>query len=144
MGNDGSFWDAVDRIRDQDPRFRREAYGFVVAALGLAVEKLPQERRDDPIRRHLTGQELVSGVIAFARREFGGMAPTVFEEWGVVRGEDIGDIVFQLVGEQQLSARPEDTIDAFRDGPDLLRALAAPGAADPGLRARGGAGGASH
>jgi uncharacterized repeat protein (TIGR04138 family) len=144
MGSEWSFWDAVDRIRDRDPRFRREAYGFVVAALGDVVETLPEERRQDPVRRHLTGEELVRGVIALARREFGPLAPTVFGEWGVTRGEDIGEIVFQLVGEEQLSARPEDTIEAFRDGPDLLQALAAPGPSGPGVRARGGAGGATH
>ena len=118
-----NFWDVVDALRERDPRYRREAYGFVVGALGLTVQSLPDDRRADPIRRHLSGGELLAGVIRLARREFGAMAPTVFVEWGVRDGVDVGRIVFQLVEVGQLSARPEDTLDDFRGGPDLPRAL---------------------
>jgi uncharacterized repeat protein (TIGR04138 family) len=118
------FWDAVDRVRERDPRYRREAYGFVVGALGVTVAELPLERRRDPERRHLSGGELLRGVATLARREFGFLAPTVFSEWGVHTGEDVGRIVFQLVACQQLSARSEDTIEDFR-GFDLAASLCA-------------------
>lgn len=117
--SDVLFWDAVDAIRERDPRYRREAYGFVVAALGLTVQQLPPERLADPERRHLSGGELVDGIVALARREFGLMAPAVFAEWGVRSSEDFGAIVFQLVASGELSARPEDTLDDFRGGGDL-------------------------
>ena len=127
-----SFWDVVDSLRQRDGRFRREAYGFVVAALGATVEALPPARLSDPERRHLTGQELVQGVVALARREFGPLAPMVFREWGVTRSEDIGAMVFQLVEANQLSARPEDTLDDFRDAGDLLESLGeSPGSGAP-------------
>ncbi len=118
------FWDAVDRIRETDARYRREAYGFVVGALGVTVQALPPERLADPARRHLSGAELLRGVVRLARREFGSMAPAVFREWGVSGGEDIGHIVFRLVECGELSARPEDTLEDFR-GFDLMGALAA-------------------
>jgi len=118
-----TFWDAVDRIRAERPSYRREAYGFVVAALGHTVEALPAERRADPERRHLSGQELLRGAVELARREFGLMAPTVFREWGVHAATDVGEIVFQLVEAGQLSARGEDRREDFAGGPDLLRAL---------------------
>ncbi|HEY3216528.1 MAG TPA: Minf_1886 family protein [Candidatus Eisenbacteria bacterium] len=117
------FWDAVDRIRAADPRYRREAYGFVLTALGEAVRSLPKERRADSERRHLSGQELLQAVISLARSEFGLMAPTVFRTWGVVTSMDLGEIVFQLVECGQLSARPEDRREDFAGGPDLLPAL---------------------
>lgn len=127
-----SFWDVVDLLRQRDGRFRREAYGFVVAALGATVEALPPDRLSDPERRHLSGRELVDGAVVLARREFGPMAPMVFREWGVTRGEDIGAIVFQLVEAGQLSARPEDTLEDFRGGSELLEALGeAPGSDAP-------------
>jgi uncharacterized repeat protein (TIGR04138 family) len=118
-----SFWDAVDHLRATDPRYRREAYGFVVAALGRAVEALPPERRRDPERRHLSGQELLGGVVALARDEFGLLAPTVFREWGVHAAADVGRIVFQLVDVGQLSARREDRIEDFDGGAELMSAL---------------------
>jgi uncharacterized repeat protein (TIGR04138 family) len=117
------FWDTVDRIRAARPRYRREAYGFVVAALNRAAESLPAERRADPVLRHLTGQELLRGVIAMARDEFGLMAPTVFREWGIREACDVGEIVFELVEAGQLSARPEDRREDFAGGPDLMPAL---------------------
>ena len=109
------FWDVVDGIRESEPRYRREAYGFVVAALGSTVQALPPERLADPALRHLTGGELLRGLVQLARREFGVLGPTVFREWGVLTGEDIGRIVFRLVECGELSARPEDTLADFRD-----------------------------
>lgn len=119
---DVPFWDAVDRLRERDGRYRREAYGFVVGALGVAVGRLPAERHRDPVRRHLSGHELLEGIVNLARHEFGFLAPTVFREWGVRRGEDVGRIVFELVECRQLSARPEDSAEDFR-GFELLARL---------------------
>ena len=118
------FWDAVDGIRETESRYRREAYGFVVAALGSTVQALPPERLADPALRHLTGGELLRGLVRLARQEFGVLGTTVFREWGVLRGEDVGRIVFRLVECGELSARPEDTLDDFRDF-DLFGALTA-------------------
>ena len=141
MNGDTAFWDAVDALRAERRRYAREAYGFVVAALGATVRSLPPARREDPATRHLSGRELLEGVVSMARREFGALAPMVFREWGVASGEDVGEIVFELVHCGQLSARPEDTLEDFRGGPDLLEQLAAapprpvPPGGTPGLTA---------
>ena len=135
------FWVAVDRIRARQPRYSREAYGFVMLALGRVVERLPDERRDDPQRRHITGQELLRGVVDLARDEFGVMAPMVFGEWGLQQAADLGEIVFELVGAGQLNARPEDRREDF-SGPDLRDLLSVdfvpprPGGASARPRAR--------
>jgi uncharacterized repeat protein (TIGR04138 family) len=126
MGSaEAGFWDAVDGIRSRDRRYRREAYGFVMGALGATVQSLPDDRQREAATRHLSGQELLEGVIQLARREFGRFAPVVFREWGIASGEDVGRIVFQLVESRQLSARREDTIDDFLRGGDLFTALTA-------------------
>ena len=124
MSQESPFLDVVDELRSRGSRYAREAYAFVVAALNETVRALPDERLADAQRRHLSGQELTLGVIALARREFGGMAPTVFREWRVERTEDIGAIVFELVEARQLSARPEDVPGDFVTGIDLPAALA--------------------
>ena len=126
MSGAPSFWDAVDAVREQDPRYRREAYGFLMMALAATVEALPPARRADPERRHLSGPELLDGMIALAHREFGVMAPTVFREWGVTHSSDVGTMVFQLIDAGHLSARPEDRREDFDGRPDLLAALAKP------------------
>ncbi len=126
-----AFWDAVDGVRAAGSPYPPAAYGCVVAALSAAVATLPAERRADPERRHLSGRELLASVVALARAEFGFMAATTFREWGVTRGEDVGRIVFDLVGAGQLSARPEDTMDDFTGVPDLLAAVDSPLAGGP-------------
>ena len=123
-------WEAIDTIRELHPGFPREAYAFVMASLGVAVESLPAERMNDADRRHLSGGELLVSVASLARREFGDLARTVFDEWGLRSNEDVGTIVFQLVEIGQLKARPQDSIDDFRGGPDLLESL------DPARRLR--------
>jgi uncharacterized repeat protein (TIGR04138 family) len=125
-GPEHPLWEAVDRIRERQPRYQREAYGFLMLALARTVEAMPATRRNDPERRHLSGQELLHGVIGAAHREFGMMAATVFREWGVCAASDVGEMVFQLVAAGQLSARPEDRREDFEGGPDLLDALEAP------------------
>ncbi len=130
MSGELAFWEVVDGIREADDRYRREAYGFLMAALGVTVQGLPAERQRDPARRHLSGGELLAGLVQLARSEFGEMAAIVFEEWGVRDGEDVGAMVFQLVSRGQLSARPEDTLDDFR-GFDLMTALRSSGGVSP-------------
>lgn len=137
---DEPFWQAVDRIREAEPRYRREAYGFLMFALASAVEALPRERRDDPERRHLTGPELVQGLLGCAAREFGVMAATVFDEWAVRRPEDVGVMVFHLVEAGQLSARPEDRREDFAGGPGLIESLRVERRPPSPDRARGPAG----
>jgi len=118
-----SFWEVVDELRERSPRYPREAYGFVVAALASTVGELPRERREDPLRRHLSGPELVEGVIRLARREFGDLSEIVFREWNVTSSEDIGRIVFELVESGQLSARPEDRLEDFVVARELMASL---------------------
>jgi uncharacterized repeat protein (TIGR04138 family) len=113
------FWVAVDRVRERDTRYRREAYGFLMVALAHAVEGLPAARRADPARRHLSGPELLDGMLSLARAEFGPLAAAVFHEWGLERSEDVGEIVFQLIEAGQLSARPEDRREDFAGGDSL-------------------------
>lgn len=118
--------DTIDGIRARNPRYARNAYLFVLGALQDVVSELPPERLVDPVRRHLSGRELLVGVVALARREFGMLAPVVFREWGVLANEDVGRMVFELVGSGQLTARPEDSPEDFEGGPDLMRLLEAP------------------
>lgn len=125
MSQETVFRDAVDELRSRGSRYAREAYVFVVAALGETVRGLPAERLADPERRHLSGQELTAGVIRIAREEFGALAPMVFREWRVSTTRDIGTIVFELVRAGQLTARTQDTVEDFDTGIDLPAALAA-------------------
>ncbi|HEX7877830.1 MAG TPA: Minf_1886 family protein [Candidatus Eisenbacteria bacterium] len=100
------FENAVEAIRADDGRYRMEAYQFVREALDWQVSRMS-------IRRHLSGPELLEGVKKLAWDRFGPMARTVLNHWGLVDGEDVGRIVFQLVDAGILSKTEDDRLDDF-------------------------------
>ncbi len=114
------FWERVHGIVESDPRFRREAYEFAMRALEHTTTRVIRQRR------HVSGQELLSGVIDLAKQEFGDLAWTVFQEWGVKSGEDFGTIVFHLVEAGVLGKQPGDAIEDFAGGIDLRAELEPP------------------
>jgi uncharacterized repeat protein (TIGR04138 family) len=117
------FWGQVECLRERDPRYAREAYGFVMLALERTLSRLPAVRRHDPVRRHVSGQELLAGLLDLARDEFGFLACRVLATWGLRGGHDLGVIVFQLVEAGILSRRPEDRLEDFHGGPEFRAVL---------------------
>jgi len=111
------FWEKVHALCERDPRFKREAYQFVLHALDHTTSRVVGPRR------HVSGQELLSGIVDLAREEYGELAWTVFEEWGITRSEDFGAIVFAMVGEGMLGREPTDSIHDFEDGIDVKSEL---------------------
>ena len=81
---------------------------------------LPQEAEK---QHHVTGKELLEGVRDLALREFGLMARTVFQQWGIQRTDDFGEIVFNLVEAGLMSKTDEDTRRDFHEVYDLDQAL---------------------
>lgn len=96
----------VEAIRALDDRYAMDAYQFVREALDWQVSHLP-------VRRHVSGPELLEGVQRLAYERFGPMARTVLNHWGLVDGEDIGRIVFHLIEAGILSKTEDDRLDDF-------------------------------
>ncbi len=95
----------VDRARHYHPA----AYHFVRQALDYALRRTQR-------RRHISGQELLKAISEYAKRRFGPLARSVFEEWGVTETLDFGHIVFELVEQGVMSKQPHDSLDDFKDG----------------------------
>ena len=114
------FWERVHAIREKDPRFRREAYEFVMRGLEHTTQRVVGPRR------HVSGQELLRGLIDLARQDYGELAWTVFNEWGVTRSEDFGAIVFLLVEDGLLGRQDNDSPEDFHGGLDLKAELEPP------------------
>jgi len=110
------FWIAVERIRERDPRYGRDAYAFVMDGLDHTVSALEE-------RRHVTARELLYGLCAFARNKFGMMAFDVLRSWGIGSGSDVGEIVFHLIDAGILSRRDEDSREEFDTPLDFKQAL---------------------
>jgi len=110
---------AMREILREDSRFAPEAYRFVQEALHFTMRALPE-------RRHVSGAELLEGIRKFALQEFGPMAKTVLNSWGVAKCEDFGAIVFNMVNKAILRKRDEDSIEDFAGGYDFDTAFRKP------------------
>lgn len=118
------FIEALEEIVAKDPRYHRDGYLFLRDALDFTLTK--QKRTQERIPRHVTGQDLLEGVRLFALQEFGPMVPTVFSEWGIHRGEDVGEMVFKLVNAGIFGRSENDSLDDFRGGYSFHEAFVEP------------------
>ena len=119
-----NFDETVEGILVRDPRYTREAYNFVREALDFTQKLIVKENRGQI--RHVSGQELLDGIRQFALQQFGPMAVTVLEEWGVRNCRDFGDIVFNMVETSLLAKTDRDTRDDFQNGYDFTDAFRRP------------------
>lgn len=114
-----NFEEELEKILERDSRYDREAYHFVREALEYTQKMLKNHGRGRTETRHVTGQQLLEGIREYALEQFGPMAITVFEEWGVRRCEDFGEIVFNMVEQGLLSKTKEDSRADFQGGYDF-------------------------
>ena len=104
---------AIAKLREQDSRFAPAAYHFIRRALDHSLRKLKREDADRPA--HVTGKELLEGFRDLALAEFGPLAKTVLEDWGITKCAEVGEIVFHLVTMGVLGKNENDKIDDFEE-----------------------------
>jgi|SRR3989338_415162 len=109
----------LHKISESNPKYKFEAYSFVMGALNVALSRL-----DKP--RHLTGQEFCQGLREFALSQYGPLSLMVLEHWGVYRTRDFGEIVFALVDAGLMSKTPEDSVADFENVYDFKEAFTQP------------------
>ncbi|MEM7603267.1 MAG: Minf_1886 family protein [Verrucomicrobiota bacterium] len=119
-----NFDEAVKSIVLRDKKFEVDAYHFLREALDQTVIKLREEELEE--HRHVSGPELLEGVVEYAHHEYGSMAVTVLSSWGVDTGEDIGTMVFQLIEEGAFGRSEEDSPADFVNVVNLREELMAP------------------
>jgi len=119
-----NFDEALEKILAGDSRYAREAYLFLREALDFTQKMILKESRGQ--LRHVSGQELLEGIRQYALQQFGPMAVTVFEEWGVKNCRDFGEIVFNMVEASLLAKTEKDTRDDFQNGYDFTEAFRKP------------------
>ena len=115
--HEASFEEGLEQILAKDSRYQRDAYLFVREALDHTQKAVLKENRGQ--MRHITGQELLGGIREFALDQFGPMAITVFEEWGIRKCPDFGEIVFNMVEIGLLAKTESDTRADFEGGYDF-------------------------
>src|ERR671930_472134 len=107
------FAEALESILASDPRYQRDAYVFLRDALDFTTKQ--QKKVKGATVRHVAGPELLDGVRQYALKEFGPMVLTVFDSWGIHSTEDIGNMVFNLIGAGIFGKTEEDSIEDFKN-----------------------------
>ncbi|GAB6167438.1 hypothetical protein JCM19992_34380 [Thermostilla marina] len=109
----------------EDKRYKIDAYFFVFDALRFAQQELGmgheapnepmEDDEDDQPHRHVTGQELCHAIREYAIRQFGYMAKTVLNNWGIYKTGDFGEIVYNLIRLGMMRKTKEDRREDFDD-----------------------------
>ena len=130
----------IAELLEKDRRYTFDAYVFVFEALGYAQhvldmgEESPSQPAEDPPQqseaeeeprseRHVSGQELCEAIRLFALDQYGYMAKTVLNSWGVSSTGDFGEIVFNLIGIGQMRKTEHDRREDFEDVYDFETAF---------------------
>lgn len=119
------FEEAVAKIVEKDPRYDREAYFFLRQALDFC-HKIILKADKSAGERHVSVAQLLDAIRQFAIAQYGPMALTVLNEWGLHKSADFGDIVFNMVDHRLLSTTENDTREDFAAGFDFNDAFRTP------------------
>ncbi len=124
---------AIAKLLSEDRRYKFDAYVFVFEALNFAQDELhmgtetstegAEEGDPDAVERHVTGQELCEAIRRFALKQYGYMAKTVLNSWGIHGTGDFGEIVFNLIRIGQMKKTKHDDRKDFDDVYDFETAL---------------------
>lgn len=112
----------------QDQRYHLDAYQFVRESLAYAQEVL-QLPGDDSARRkgegenHISGQQLCEAIRLYALEQFGYMAKTVLNAWGVYATSDFGEIVYNLIRIKHMKKSKQDRREDFDEVYDFSTAF---------------------
>lgn len=125
------FGDVIDVICREDGRYDKGAYFFVRQALdftfkGMSSGGKQKVQQGQGKGRHISGPELLDGIRRFALEQYGPMTKTLFEQWGITKCEDFGDIVFNLVDYEVLGKTESDSKEDFAGGYDFRSAFVKP------------------
>ncbi len=118
-----SFGEAVRCSIEKDPRYHPAAYELVRDALHVAAKKFRDENADN---QHVSGQELLEGFLGHILEEFGPMSSLILDQWGLHRGEDVGNIVYNLIEVGYFGRNDGDSLEDFAGGYDFATAFSDP------------------
>ncbi len=110
------FYKKVEEIVEKDPRYKPDAYEFVMQALWFTQRGLDR-------KGHISGRELLDGIKKFGLDQYGPLVKTVFNHWGVAKTEDFGEIVFNMVENRLMDKTDKDSRDDFKNVYDFNEAF---------------------
>ena len=103
----------INEFCQHSGKFHPDAYEFITACVIEQINNLEQIR-------HLSAEELLGGLKKQLQQKFGFLAGNVLDLWNIRSSADIGEIVFDLIHINILSAADDDKISDFDINFDLI------------------------
>lgn len=120
-----NFNEVIQLIQKDDTRYETGAYLFMRQALDFTLTRI-REQEEETQHRHVTGQELCEGIRDHAIEQYGPMAMTLLEHWGITGTEDFGQIVFNLVEFGVFGKTETDSVEDFNAVYDFRKVFVEP------------------
>lgn len=111
---EGEFDEDFDDEFDED--FENGLDEFASEEFSAGSEEVAAGRQ-----RHVSGQELCEAIRCYALDQYGLLAKSVLNEWGVRSTGDFGEIVFNLIDIGQMRKTDSDCREDFNDVYDFER-----------------------
>ncbi len=128
---------AMRDLLEEDTRFKLDAYQFIRESLQFAHENLELlDANGDSIdeaavgdetlleggqteghvrSKHVTGQQLCEACRRYGADQYGYMAKMVLASWGIKSTSDFGELVYNLIGIEQMKKSDTDRREDFDD-----------------------------
>ena len=108
------------KLLKDDARFKVEAYQFIRESLQFAHEHADLIRpasttSDADDIRHMTGQELCEACRLYSLEQYGYLAKMVLASWGIHSTSDLGEVVYNLIGIEQMRKSESDQKEDFEN-----------------------------
>lgn len=94
-----------------DGRYPPDAFDFLNAGVEHTTRKIHGE--DQPHPRHVTGQELCTGLRELAVQRWGRLARLVLNRWNIHCTRDFGEMVYFLISLGLMGRQDSDCIEDF-------------------------------
>jgi uncharacterized repeat protein (TIGR04138 family) len=108
--------DAFSDILSRDARYEARAY----ALLSAVIQKLGEGGRS------FSGEDVLEEFKETALDQYGPLAYTVLDAWGVRRCEDVGEMMFNLAESGRVGKGEDNTAESFAGGYDFKEAFLGP------------------
>lgn len=96
----------IAQILDEDSRYQREVYNFLVMAINYSVSVLIRSES-------VTAKELLEGIRVYGLERFGPMTKTVMEHWGINSCRDFGEAILNLIKKGVILGPLDNVVEEF-------------------------------
>lgn len=103
----------------RDGRYELAAYEFINQAVRYTAEL----NGGAVSPRHVSAMELLDGVCAFARGQYGPLAWEVLSSWNMQTPMDVGNVVFNMIAERVLARGEGESLEDFNISYDMRAML---------------------